>query len=348
METNLVLCSRFHWAEGEELPEEEVCRVFADPRDATTAFLGQVERTRREIQGDPDDEKRKNLFWPIVEYGYTCTAFWFRLKADPGDSARACLRRLATGVQTVSYCGMDPVRWLKSLLERYEGGFYEPLDVFPERIPVDEALEELAKTLAYSAEAPDHGGSFLLREPGPWRRKIEMHPAPGTAEVIRRILAREKSGPPLDPWLPFPQRSCCFSFGERESPIPVGALLRLWESGRPFRQACPACGGNSYMIACGGLLTISSGIMICTGCGQRWSHRLRGGIGSAHSMIKNSVLQGTEFEVKSGRFGGAVSSDGTTLCKELGIDPPADESPAVSLRIRVEDGDKGGNDDGAR
>lgn len=288
------------------------------------------------------------MFVSIMAPGYTCTAFWFRLKADPGESPRTCLRRLAMGVQTVSYCGMDPVQWLKGLLERYNGGFYEPHTTVRERIPVDEALDELAKTLAYSAEAPDHGGPFLLREPGPWKRKIEMHPAPCTTEVIRRILAREKSGPPLDPWLPFPQRSCCFTFGERESPIPVGALLRLWESGKPFRQKCPACGGTSYMIACGGLLTISSGVMICAGCGQRWSHRLRGGIGSAHSMLKHSVLEGTEFRVKGGRFGGAASSDGTALCRELGMDPPPDESPAVSLSIRVKNDEEGGNQDDGR
>ena len=175
-----------------------------------------------------------------------------------------------------------------------------------------------------------------------------MHPAPGTAEVIRRILAREKSGPPLDPSLPFPQHSCCFTFGERNSPIPVGALLKLWKSGDPFRQACPACGGTSYMIACGGLLTISGGTMICTRCDRRWFYSLRGGIGTAHSMIKHSALEGTEFEVKTGRFGGSVSSDGAALCRELGIDPPADESPGVSLGIRVKNDEEGGKEDDGR
>ena len=38
----------------------------------------------------------------------------------------------------------------------------------------------------------------------------------------------------------------------------------------------------------------------------------------------------------------------TYYIQDIPGDDPADESPAVSLRIRVEDGDKGGNDDGAR
>ncbi|MFA0888179.1 MAG: hypothetical protein ACC613_03665 [Synergistales bacterium] len=43
MEVHLVLCSKFDWVGGEELAEEEACRVFADPWDACFAF-----------QGDPD------------------------------------------------------------------------------------------------------------------------------------------------------------------------------------------------------------------------------------------------------------------------------------------------------
>lgn len=346
METNLVLCSKFQWEKGEELPEEEACRVFVDPWDALSAFQGQVERTAWEIQGDPD--KISCMCLSKVTAGYTCTAFWFRLKADPGDSPRTCLRRLARGVQAVSYCGMDPIQWLKGILERYDGGFYEPHATVRERIPVEEALEELAKVLAATAENPDEDGPVLKRKPGRWKKKIEMHPAHCAAEVIRRILARDRNGPPLDPWLPFPQRSCCFGFGERNSPIPVGALLKLWESGAPFRQVCPDCGGTSYMIGCGGLLTISSGIMICTGCDRRWSHRLRGGIATPYSMLKHSVLEGTEFAVSSCTFGGAISSGGEALRRELGVDLPLDESPRVGLSIRVKTDEEGGNEDDGR
>lgn len=47
-------------------------------------------------------------------------------------------------------------------------------------------------------------------------------------------------------------------------------------------------------------------------------------------------------------FGGAASSDGTALSSEPGIDPPPEESPGVSLGLRIKDDEEGGNDDGSR
>lgn len=102
------------------------------------------------------------------------------------------------------------------------------------------------------------------------------------------------------------------------------------------------------MIACGGLLSIGGGIMICTDCDRRWFHSRGGGLGGAHSMLKYSVLEGTEFRVKCGLLGGAVSSDGAALRRELGVDLPLDGEPGVSLSIRVKNDEEGGNEDDGR
>ena len=55
---------------------------------------------------------------------------------------------------------------------------------------------------------------------------------PETAQVLRRLIERRVAGLELDPWLPLPQRGCCFSFGPQKQPVPIGALFLLW-SDRP-------------------------------------------------------------------------------------------------------------------
>src|SRR5450631_1192644 len=56
---------------------------------------------------------------------------------------------------------------------------------------------------------------------------------PTTAEVLRRLLEAHLLGRDLDPWLAFPQRTCCFQFGStKKKPLPIGPFLSfgLWES----------------------------------------------------------------------------------------------------------------------
>ena len=62
------------------------------------------------------------------------------------------------------------------------------------------------------------------------------------AAIIRAILGLGELTEKLDPWLPFPQNSCCFFFGKDRLPIPVGALLFLWENSFLFTGECPYCG----------------------------------------------------------------------------------------------------------
>lgn len=57
------------------------------------------------------------------------------------------------------------------------------------------------------------------------------------ASIIRALLGLGKLSGKLDLWLPFPQNLCCFSFGKDARPIPVGALLILWERSAHYLPA---------------------------------------------------------------------------------------------------------------
>ena len=145
---------------------------------------------------------------------------------------------------------------------------------------------------------------------------------PGTAEVLRRLLA---AGPIDDLWLPFPQWTCSFAFGPTgKAPLPVGALLLLWGAGPPWAQDCPECGGRAYMTDFGGLLSIGGGGLVCTGCGTSYSQSL-GGLPSVTGILGESAIAGTPFRYMGSMFGGAYTSDGAELCAFLGVPPHSDE-----------------------
>ncbi len=80
-------------------------------------------------------------------------------------------------------------------------------------------------------------------------------PMPVRARVLRLLLERRDAGLEIDPWLPFPQKHCCFSFGPEDGPVPVGALFLLWSAGPPYAQACPDCKTTAYMVSFGGFLS---------------------------------------------------------------------------------------------
>ncbi len=160
---------------------------------------------------------------------------------------------------------------------------------------------------------------------------------PATAEVLRRLLAAQEAGQIEDPWLPFPQRSCCFSFGpNRDSPLPIGALFLLWSAGSPFVQDCRDCGGRMYMISFGGLLVIGGGRLVCTGCGFAFYQRV-GGLPRWSLILDESPLAGTQFRPTGAHFGGAHPSDGAQLFAFLGVDLPPDVATPddeVSLSVK--------------
>ncbi len=159
---------------------------------------------------------------------------------------------------------------------------------------------------------------------------------PGTAEVLRRLLA---AGPIDDLWLPFPQWTCCFAFGpNRKAPLPVGALFLLWGAGTPWVQDCPECGGQAYMISFGGLLNMGGGRLVCTGCGLDLYQPL-GGLGTVSQILDRSPIAGTPFRHTGMRFGGAYPSDGAQRRAQLGVELPLDaKTPEDEVSFSINTG----------
>ena len=167
----------------------------------------------------------------------------------------------------------------------------------------------------------------------PLERRKHM---PTTAEVLRRLLAAKEARRIQDLWLPFPQRSCCFSFGPDGGPVPIGALFLLWSAGSPFVQDCRDCGGRMYMISFGGLLVIGGGRLVCAGCGFAFYQPL-GNLGRVSEILRKSPLARTQFRPTGAHFGGAHSSDGAQLFAFLGVDLPPDVATPddeVSLSVK--------------
>lgn len=158
-----------------------------------------------------------------------------------------------------------------------------------------------------------------------------------TAEVLRRLVAAQDQLE-LDPWLAFPQRSCCYSFGPEKRPLPIGALRRLWSTGYPFVQACPDCGEDLLTVAFGGLLSIGGLVMVCPGCEGDFTHRL-GGLVSTGRFVADR-LAGSGFAITGMVYGGVVSSQGLDLLRILGLEPEDPPRPdGCSLVVRSEGGD---------
>ena len=157
-----------------------------------------------------------------------------------------------------------------------------------------------------------------------------MSRLPETAQVLRRLLERRDAGMELDPWLPFPQKGCCFFFGPQKQPVPIGALSLLWSAGSPYVQPCQACGKPAYMISFGGLLSGGGGTLVCPSCGH--SFRI-GGLGRVRDLLATGPLGGTEFRPTGALFGGVIDSDGRRLCELLGVRVPTDDASETRMRI---------------
>jgi len=71
--------------------------------------------------------------------------------------------------------------------------------------------------------------------PNPWQAGAK--PVPERAAILRSPLNLREKIFLLDPWLPIPQNSCCYAFGEegpassgRRTSLPVGPLVRVHRS----------------------------------------------------------------------------------------------------------------------
>ena len=163
-------------------------------------------------------------------------------------------------------------------------------------------------------------------------KKVDREPA--NAKLLSKLLEFKATGRPIDLWMTFPQSACCFAFGPNKGPVPIGALFLLWSAGWPYRQKCPECQGEAYMVAFGGFLSTGGGHLICPTCGTSWFQFL-GGLGRvANEYLHKSPLIGTEFRPSGMLFGGAYTSDGKRLRDFLGVH----ERPEVGLTVSYEVG----------
>lgn len=144
---------------------------------------------------------------------------------------------------------------------------------------------------------------------------IEEHRETVRSPVIRAVLQHREELLRLDPWLPFPQTACSFTFGRHDRPLPVGALFILWDSWPEFTGPCPNCGGTGYGFALGGMLSVGGVVGCCTGC-ERHLFRQVGGLATV-GRIADSYLRNTPFFLRSAFFGGTCGSDGQELLEAL-------------------------------
>lgn len=171
-----------------------------------------------------------------------------------------------------------------------------------------------------------------------WSEQKSAH-TPALARLVKVLIQRRGE---LNPWLPFPQSTCPFGFGDDSRPLPIGALFILWERDPRWRGPCTRCGGDLRGLLTGGLLSFSWFEKICLDCEHSFSIVEQGSIGDAADRFRTK-LQDTEFHIGHGWFGGAVKSDGSELQRLLGVSYRS--GGEVSYTIHTGSGDDGTSDD---
>jgi hypothetical protein len=96
----------------------------------------------------------------------------------------------------------------------------------------------------------------------------------GEAEAfaVRMVLRYRRE---LDPWLHFPNGSC-HRFGPEEKPMPIGALLLLWERWDFMTGRCARCGETIYGYTFWGEWHQYGITGCCIGCGITYCRSLSG------------------------------------------------------------------------
>ena len=164
---------------------------------------------------------------------------------------------------------------------------------------------------------------------------------PGLAAIIRSTLTFRKELLQLDPWIPFPQNSCCFDFGPHRRPLPIGALFILWDEWPACTGTCEHCQGLAVGCGFGGLFHIGGVSGCCSVCGAGWSRHMDGlpAIGFAVAPY----LKPTPYFVSQWWFGGTVGGPRAPLFNALtrlgATDLPdphwvkGSDTPAVRLTV---------------
>ena len=115
------------------------------------------------------------------------------------------------------------------------------------------------------------------------------------AALIRGILTHREEFAGQYRWTPFPLKYHWQGFGPAARPLPVGALLRLWEALPEFRGSC-RCGGGVLAYTVGGHWPGVGGLYgVCLKCGMECFRGI-GGDGAFRGLIA-PVLDVTEFWV---------------------------------------------------
>ncbi len=138
--------------------------------------------------------------------------------------------------------------------------------------------------------------------------KVQALKYPEIASIIRNLMKFKKELLELDPWLPFPQRSCSYSFGEEGRPMPIGALFILWEKWPEFTGQCLDCGGDAFGYKVGGYYDISGVMGCCSVCGIGFNGRNpEKDMMALLAQIRQiePILEKTPYFVKGMKFGGS-------------------------------------------
>ena len=191
--------------------------------------------------------------------------------------------------------------------------------------------EELAAGSLPSGRAPVHP------------LEASEHRTPERASLVRNVLAFRDQ---LDPWLPFPQNACCFGFGEDSLPLPLGALLLLWERWPRITGPCPVCGGQWYGVGFLGFLVLGWIPGVCIEC-ERSLKRNVSGAGWLANEIR-PILKGSPYYLNRGVMWGTIEGLRAPLVaalQSLGARDLPDEAWAreregggAGMTIRTDDG----------
>jgi hypothetical protein len=78
------------------------------------------------------------------------------------------------------------------------------------------------------------------------------------------------------PWTPFPQNDCTFSFGPDRRPLPVGALITLWDRWDAMTGDCPECGEAALGVSFGAGLGTGGIRGCCPRCARSTRRTVKG------------------------------------------------------------------------
>ncbi|MDP8257204.1 MAG: hypothetical protein P9M14_15775 [Candidatus Alcyoniella australis] len=126
--------------------------------------------------------------------------------------------------------------------------------------------------------------------------------SPEQAQILRACRCHQADLLQLDPWMPYPQRSCSFAFGEQARPLPIGALFLLWEQCPVFTTSCQHCGGSAWGVYFGGLLSVGGVVAYCSSCGLKHFNSL-GGFSFMANLVR-PYLESTLFKIARMSYGG--------------------------------------------